>query len=154
FLYVGRAVMVQVGTLGSAYTRMQTTLAASARLDELFALAPEVKDGPGTISDFRDRVVIENVSFDYGGERVLDRVDLEMRKGEFVALVGPSGVGKSTLADLLLRLYDPVAGRITIDGRDVRTLRQESYRRLFRAVAHEALLLDAPLREDLTHRAR
>jgi ATP-binding cassette, subfamily B, bacterial MsbA len=151
FLYVGRAVMVQVGTLGSAYTRMQTTLAASARLDELFALAPEVTDGPGTIIEFRDRVVIENVSFDYGGERVLDRVDLEMRKGEFVALVGPSGAGKSTLADLLLRLYDPVAGRITIDGRDIRALRQDEYRRLFGVVSQEALLMNATVRENIAY---
>jgi ABC-type multidrug transport system fused ATPase/permease subunit len=74
-----------------------------------------------------------------------------MKKGEFVALVGPSGVGKSTLADLLLRLYDPVAGRITIDGRDVRSLRQESYRRLFGVVSQEALLMNATVRENIAY---
>ncbi len=151
FLYVGRAVMVQVGSLGAAYTRMQTTLAASSRLGELFALAPEVRDGPETIAEFRHTIAVEDISFDYGGERVLDHVSFEIRKGEFVALVGPSGVGKSTLADLLLRLYDPVAGRITIDGRDIRTLGQEAYRRLFGVVSQEALLFNATIRENIAY---
>ncbi len=151
FLYVGRAVMVQVGSLGAAYTQMQTTLAASTRLGELFALLPEVKDGPGPIDEFTDRIVVEDVSFDYGGERVLDHVHFEIKKGEIVALVGPSGVGKSTLADLLLRLYDPVAGRITIDGRDIRTLSQEAYRRLFGVVSQEALLMNATIRENIAY---
>jgi ATP-binding cassette, subfamily B, bacterial MsbA len=151
FLYVGRAVVIQVGALGAAYTRMQTTLAASSRLGELFALTPEVKDGPESITEFRQGIRVEDVSFDYGGERVLDRVSLEMTKGEFVALVGPSGAGKSTLADLLLRLYDPVAGRITIDGRDIRAVRQEAYRRLFGVVSQEALLMNATVRDNIAY---
>ncbi|HEV8440992.1 MAG TPA: ABC transporter ATP-binding protein [Methylomirabilota bacterium] len=151
FLYVGRAIMVHIGALGSAYTQMQTILAASTRLDELFALAPEVKDGPQPIGGFSERIVVEDVSFDYGGERVLDHVSFEIKKGEMVALVGPSGAGKSTLADLLLRLYDPVAGRITIDGRDIRAFRQDGYRRLFGVVSQEALLFNATVRENIAY---
>ncbi|HYB42801.1 MAG TPA: ABC transporter ATP-binding protein [Candidatus Methylomirabilis sp.] len=151
FLYVGRALMLQVGALGAAYTRMQTTLAAATRLSELMALAPEVQDGPESISQFSDRIRVEDVSFDYGGERVLDRVSVEIGKGEFVALVGPSGAGKSTLADLLLRLYDPVEGRITIDGRDIRTLGQAGYRRLFGVVSQDALLFNATVRENIAY---
>src|SRR5207247_2402719 len=71
FLYVGRAVMVQVGLLGGVYTAIQTTLAASSRIDELFGLEPSVKDGPESIAEFRDRIVLSDVAFDYGGERVL-----------------------------------------------------------------------------------
>jgi subfamily B ATP-binding cassette protein MsbA len=151
FLYVGRAVMSQVALLAGAYTQLQATLAASTRLDELFALRPEVEDGPHEIDGFADRIVVDDVSFDYGGERVLDGVSFEIRTGEFVALVGPSGTGKSTFADLLLRLYDPVAGRITIDGRDIRTLRQEGYRRLFGVVSQEALLMNATVRENIAY---
>jgi subfamily B ATP-binding cassette protein MsbA len=151
FLYVGRAVVVQIAALGGAYTRMQTTLAASTRLDELFAHAPEVRDGPDAIAAFDDTIRVEDVAFDYGGERILERVTFEIKKGEFVALVGPSGAGKSTLADLLLRFYDPVAGRITIDGRDIRTLRQGEYRRLFGVVSQEALLLHATIRENIAY---
>jgi ATP-binding cassette, subfamily B, bacterial MsbA len=151
FLYVGRAVMVQVASLGAAYTQMQTTLAAATRLGELFGLAPDVRDGAESIGEFGDRIEVEDVSFDYGGGRVLDHVSLEIKKGEFVAFVGPSGAGKSTLADLLLRLYDPVSGRITIDGRDVRGLRQDSYRRLFGVVSQEALLFNATIRENIAY---
>ena len=151
FLYVGRSLMVQVGRLGGAYTQIQATLAASTRVAELFAQAPEVKDGPESITGFRDRIVLHDVSFDYGAERVLDRVSFEIKKGEIVALVGPSGVGKSTLADLILRLYDPVEGSITIDGRDLRALRQDSYRRLFGVVSQEALLFNATIRENIAY---
>ena len=151
FLYVGRAAMAQFGLLGGAYTAMQTTLAASTRIDELFALEPVVQDGPETISDFRDRMVLRDVSFDYGGERVLTGVSFEIRKGEVVALVGPSGAGKSTLADLILRLYDPTSGTITIDGRDLRRLTQNSYRRLFGVVSQESLLFNATIRENIAY---
>jgi ATP-binding cassette, subfamily B, bacterial MsbA len=151
FLYVGRAVMVQVGALGAGYTQMQTILAASTRLHELLALASEVKDGAEPIGEFADRIVVDDVSFDYGGERVLDHVSFEIRKGEKVALVGPSGAGKSTLADLVLRLYDPVHGRITIDGRDIRALRQEAYRRLFGVVSQDALLFNATVRDNIAY---
>ena len=151
FLYVGRAVMTQIGLLAGAYTQMQTTLAASSRVIELLDLAPEVTDGTGTIASFADRVALRDVSFSYGGEPVLEHVTLEIRKGEVVALVGPSGVGKSTLADLILRLYDPVQGVITIDGRDLRTLRQDSYRKLFGVVSQEALLFNATIRDNITY---
>src|SRR5207247_1581679 len=106
FLYVGRAVLTQISATASAYTQIQATLAAATRITELFTVEPEVKDGPETITEFRDRIAVRDVSFDYGGERVLEGVSFEVRKGEIVALVGPSGVGKSTLADLILRLYD------------------------------------------------
>jgi len=151
FLYVGRAVLTQISALASAYTQIQETLAASTRIVELFTVVPEVKDGPETLTEFRDRIAVRDVSFDYGGERVLEGVSFEVRKGEIVALVGPSGVGKSTLADLILRLYDPVSGAITIDDRDLRTLRQEPYRRLFGVVPQEALLFNATIRENIAY---
>jgi subfamily B ATP-binding cassette protein MsbA len=151
FLYVGRSVMVQVGLLAGAYTSLQTTLAASSRLDELFRLEPAVTDGQGTIAEFRDRIAFEDVSFDYSGEPVLSGVTFEIKKGEIVALVGPSGAGKSTLADLILRLYDPVRGSITIDGRDLRNIKQSSYRRLFGVVSQEALLFNATIRENIAY---
>jgi subfamily B ATP-binding cassette protein MsbA len=151
FLYVGRAVMVQVAALSSAYTQIHSSLGAYARLAELFALTPDVRDGRERIDRFAAAVRVEDVSFDYGNERVLDGVSLEIAKGEFVALVGPSGAGKSTLADLILRLYDPVAGRVTIDGRDVKSFRQSEYRRLFGVVSQEALLFNATIRENIAY---
>jgi subfamily B ATP-binding cassette protein MsbA len=143
--------MVQISLLAGAYTRIQSTLAASSRVIQLLDLAPEVKDGSGTIAAFTDRIAIRDVGFSYGGEPVLEHVSLEIAKGEVVALVGPSGVGKSTLADLILRLYDPVTGVITIDGRDLRTLKQESYRGLFGVVSQEALLFNATILENIAY---
>jgi len=151
FLYVGRAVLTQISATASAYTQIQATLAAATRITELFTVEPEVKDGPETITEFRDRIAVRDVSFDYGGERVLEGVSFEVRKGEIVALVGPSGVGKSTLADLILRLYDPVSGAITIDARDLRALRQEPYRRLFGVVPQEPLLFNAKIRDNIAY---
>jgi subfamily B ATP-binding cassette protein MsbA len=151
FLYVGRAVMVQLSVLGTAYTQVQATLAACGRMAELAAEVPEVQDGPEPIASFQDRIVLNDVSFHYGGDPVLEGVNLEIRRGEIVAVVGPSGGGKSTLADLILRLYDPVTGVITIDGRDLRSLRQEAYRRLFGVVSQEALLFNASIRENIAY---
>src|SRR5262249_42444194 len=71
--------------------------------------------------------------------------------GEVVAIVGPSGVGKSTLADLILRLYDPVRGAIAIDGVDLRALRQASYRKLFGVVSQEALLFNGSIRDNIAY---
>jgi subfamily B ATP-binding cassette protein MsbA len=104
-----------------------------------------------TITELREAIVVRDVSFDYGGEPVLNGVSFEVRKGEIVALVGPSGVGKSTLADLILRLYDPVSGSITIDGHDLRELRQDSYRPLFGVVPQEPLLFNATIRDNIAY---
>ena len=151
FVYIGRSIITQLGVLAGAYAQMYAVLAASTRVSELFAQQPDVRDGAETIDGFRDRLTVRNVSFDYGGEPVLEDVSLEIVRGEIVALVGPSGSGKSTLADLLLRFYDPRAGVIAIDGRDVRTLRQDAYRRLFGVVPQEALLMNASIRDNIAY---
>jgi ATP-binding cassette, subfamily B, bacterial MsbA len=151
FLYVGRAVMAQLAVLGSTYTQLQTILAASDRVTELFDVTPAVKDGSDPVNVFADRIAVRDVTFDYGGERVLEHVTFDVKKGELVALVGPSGAGKSTLADLLLRFYDPISGVITLDGRDLKGIQQESYRRLFGVVSQEALLFNATIRENIAY---
>jgi subfamily B ATP-binding cassette protein MsbA len=151
FLYVGRAIMTQVGLLGAAYTQLQAILAAAGRVADLLAIRPAIADGTKPITEFGERIELHDVSFHYGGEPVLERVSLEIRRGEVVALVGASGAGKSTLADLILRLYDPVSGAVTIDGHDIRTLRQDHYRRLFGVVSQEALLFNATIRENIAY---
>jgi len=151
FLYVGRATVVQIGLLASASTTVQTVLAAAGRVWELFAVQPETADGREPVSELRDRLTFRDVSFSYGGEPVLSGVSFEIGRGEMVALVGASGVGKSTVADLLLRFYDPVAGTVTLDGRDVRTLRQDDYRRLFGVVSQEALLFNTTIRDNIVY---
>jgi ABC-type multidrug transport system fused ATPase/permease subunit len=96
-------------------------------------------------------VSLEGVSARYGpdGRTVLDGLDLTLPPGRRVALVGPSGVGKTTVTNLLLRFLDPVDGRVTIDGRDIRELRQEDVRRTFALAGQDAHVFDSTIRENL-----
>jgi len=151
FLYVGRSIMGPISTLAGTFVTIQSTMAASERVFELFATQPQVQDGKDEIRNFEDRIRIENVSFAYDTRKVLHQIDLEIRKGSIVALVGPSGAGKSSLADLIIRFYDPAEGRITIDGRDIRRLRQASYRKLFGVVSQEPLLFNATVHENIAY---
>jgi subfamily B ATP-binding cassette protein MsbA len=151
FMYVGRVVMVQVGRLGTAWVETQTVLAAAGRVFELIDERPSVPDGAETIHGFRDVLALRDVSFAYGETVVFEHVDLDIRRGQIVALVGPSGIGKTTLADLILRFYDPTAGAITIDGRDLRRLRQASYRALFGVVSQDAVLFNTTIAENIAY---
>jgi subfamily B ATP-binding cassette protein MsbA len=149
FLYVGRSIMVPIAQLGAAWTQIQATLGAAARVFEVLDEQPDVVDGPERVEAFTDRLRLDSVSFAYTDTPVLTGISLEIVRGETVALVGPSGAGKSTLADLILRLYDPDAGRLLLDGRDVRSFRQVDYRRLFGVVSQEALLFHTSVRENI-----
>ena len=151
FLYVGRVILVQIGRLGTAWVEIQAVLASSTRVFELLEVKPDVPDGAESIDSFRDRLALRGVTFGYGDDVVLDNIDLEIRRGEIVAVVGPSGIGKSTLADLVLRFYDPQRGVVTIDGRDIRRLRQSSYRALFGVVSQDAILFNMTIRENIAH---
>ncbi len=155
FLYVGHQVFVPITELGRAFVLIRGTLGAAERVMRLFDERSTVTDGPVEVEGFEERIRVENLSFDYGAAggraRVLHDVSLEIRKGEVVALVGPSGAGKSTLVDMILRFYDPTGGRIAIDGRDLRTLKQFSYRRLFGVVPQEALLFNASVRDNIAY---
>src|SRR3989442_12626254 len=113
--------MVQVGLLGGAYTAIQTTLAASSRIDELFGLEPTVNDGPESIAEFRDRIALNDVEFEYGGKRVLSGVSFAIAKGDVVAQGGPCGAGKLTLAILL---PCPSTHHLVDSNQAVRVLRQ------------------------------
>jgi ATP-binding cassette, subfamily B, bacterial MsbA len=151
FLYVGRAVMTQIAQLGSAWSLMHQNLAAANRVADVLTARIDLRDGDADVTDFQHRIALEGVSFDYGEGAVLDDVTLAIEKGEVVAIVGPSGAGKSTLADLILRLYDPRLGRVTIDGCDVRTLRQAAYRSLFGVVSQEPLLFNATIYDNIVY---
>jgi subfamily B ATP-binding cassette protein MsbA len=151
FLYVARATVVQIGLLASASTTVQTVLAATVRVSELFTETPQATHGREPVAELCDRIAFRNVSFDYGGEPVLGSVSFEIARGEMVALVGASGAGKSTVADLLLRFYDPTEGTITLDGHDVRILRLDDYRRLFGVVSQEALLFNTTIRDNIVY---
>jgi subfamily B ATP-binding cassette protein MsbA len=125
---------------------------AGARLFEIIDARSSVPDtGTATLAPPADAIRYEQVRFAYGERTVLDGVDLEIRKGDVVALVGPSGGGKTTLANLLPRFWDPVAGRITIDGRDVREFTLRSLRERIAMVGQETVLFNDSVRANIAY---
>ena len=143
FLLFAGKLMSPVKFIAQFPATVQPGLAAADRAFELLDTPVEVFDADDAlpVEGFRDAVRFESVGFEYApGAPVLREIDLVIRPGEVVALVGPSGAGKSTLADLLPRFYDPTSGRITLDGRDVRTLKLQELRALLGIVTQETIL--------------
>jgi ATP-binding cassette, subfamily B, bacterial MsbA len=143
FLVALLSIVSPVRNLSGINATLQEGLAAADRIFRFMDQVPEVqsKSGARRATGLAEAIRFENVTFRYGdGPPALDRVDLTLRRGERVALVGLSGAGKSTLVDLLPRFYDPTAGRITLDGTDLRDLDLASLRALFGIVPQESIL--------------
>lgn len=129
-------------------------IAGFKRYRELLETEPDIVDAPDAIevSGLRGDIRFEGVSFSYGPEQdVLRGVDLEIRAGETVALVGPSGAGKTTIASLLPRFYEVDAGRITIDGIDIRKMTLASLRREIGVVQQDVFLFTGTIRENILY---
>lgn len=127
---------------------------SAQRIDDILAIAPEAPDPDDALplSHCQGEIVFENVSFAYDdGRPILDGINLRIAPGEHVALVGPSGAGKSTLIALLLRLHEPSAGRILIDGIDIRRYRRDSLRQQIGIVLQETMLFGVSVRENIAY---
>ena len=132
-----------VQQLSQLYNTFLSAVAALDKITDLLDEEPEVRDRPGAVDlpSIRGDVSFDNVHFAYGrGPEVLHGIDLEVAAGTTVALVGHTGAGKSTIAKLLARFYDPTEGRIAIDGVDLRDVRQHSLRRQLGIVPQEGFL--------------
>jgi subfamily B ATP-binding cassette protein MsbA len=132
---------------------LQVALASAVRLFDVIDAENEIveKPGAGELPSFSSALAYEGVSFSYGREPVLRGVDIVLRRGETVALVGPSGAGKTTLVNLLPRLYDPTAGRITFDGADLRDVTLRSLRRQIGLVTQETILFDTTVTANIAY---
>jgi len=132
---------------------VQQAIAAAERIFELFDQEPDIQDAEDAmpLESVAGHVVFENVRFRYGkeGHEVLRDVSLEMRPGEMVALVGPSGAGKTSIANLLCRFYDPFQGRITLDGHDLCRIKVDSLRGHVAVVLQDTFLFNTTVRENL-----
>jgi ATP-binding cassette, subfamily B, bacterial len=134
--------------------RLAKATAAGERILDVFEREPEIRDHPEAVAAPRlcGRVRFDDVTFAYEpGRPVLEHVDLEAEPGERMALVGSSGSGKSTLVNLLLHLYEPQAGRVLVDGRDVREYTLESLRSQIAVVLQDTLLFAASVRENIAY---
>jgi len=150
FIVVVRMTIAPISAFAQALTRLQGGLGSGQRVLELLAREPLLRDGNRGNPTFNSSIRLEDVNFSYlDGSPILKEINLEVRKGEFLAIVGASGSGKSTIADLVLRLYDPNQGRVTLDGVDVREFLQVEYRRLFGVVSQESLLFNESIRDNI-----
>ena len=143
-----------VKSLSEVNANVQQGIAAATRLFEILDTPPTVSDRPGagTLAPLEDRARFERVSFAYGkGETVLRDLTFEIGRGEVVALVGSSGAGKSTAMDLLARFHDPTAGRITIDGVDLRDVTVASLRAQLGIVTQETILFHDTVRRNIAY---
>jgi subfamily B ATP-binding cassette protein MsbA len=121
----------------------QQAFGASSRIFEILDLQPEVDAGRIDLQRFSNTIEFQDVGFGYApGSEVLHNVDLEVRKGEVVAIVGASGSGKSTLVNLVPRFFDVSSGRILIDGTDIRDCTLQSLRRQVAIVTQDVILFD------------
>jgi ABC-type multidrug transport system fused ATPase/permease subunit len=134
-------------------TRISGAVVSARRINEVLGLTPEIEDAPNAIEagSVRGEIAFRDVHFGYAGRPVLRGVSFRIAPGQRVALVGSSGVGKSTIASLLLRLYDPSAGSVTVDGVDIRRYRRESLRRSIAVVLQDSLIQGATIRENITY---
>jgi subfamily B ATP-binding cassette protein MsbA len=132
---------------------VQGGLAAGSRVFELLDIAPDIRDTDGAVPlrGISHCITFEHVSFKYEDEMVLKDINLEVKAGEVVALVGMSGGGKTTLVNLIPRFYDIGEGRITIDGRDIRALTIKSLREHIGIVTQQTILFNDSVRNNIAY---
>ena len=131
-------------SLSTAYYNIQKGAASTERIDAVLEADNKIfdKENAHSKNTFEKELKYENLSFAYGKEEVLSSINLSVLKGKMVALVGPSGGGKSTMADLLPRFYDAKLGRITIDGEDIRDIKLKDLRGLMGIVSQQSILFN------------
>jgi ATP-binding cassette, subfamily B, bacterial len=140
--------------IGGTLTEMQLSLASAERTLDVLAIEPEIQDRPHARSLDRvaGAVTFENVTFAYRkGQPVLEDVSLRAEPGDVVAIVGPTGAGKTTLSNLIARFYDPEVGRVTLDGHDLRDLTIRTLRQHIALVIQEPILFTGPIRENIAY---
>jgi len=137
--------------LTTFYNTLQSALAAAERVYSFLQTQPSVKDESYAkeLEIEKGEITVENVYFSYGSNPVFENLNLKVRPGETLAVVGPTGAGKTTLANLLMRLYDPQKGRILIDGHDIREFKLSSLKRQMALVPQEPILFNDTVLENI-----
>lgn len=158
FLTYVRRFFQPVRAIGALYAQVQTAIAAAERIFGLLDTPADIQDAPSaealTATSVAGHIIFDHVTFGYdeaGGQPVLRDVSFEARPGQLVAIVGPTGAGKTTMVKLLMRFYDVWEGRILVDGRDIRAVQQESLRSQVGMVLQDTFLFAATVRENLRY---
>lgn len=153
YAYVGR-LFRPILRLAQYNVAIQTARAAIDRIFEFFDIEPKIIDAPESrnIDTIAGEIVFDRVGFAYNrDEPVLTDISFQIPPGQNVAIVGPSGVGKSTIVNLLERFYDPTAGSVLIDGIDIREIKVNSLRKHIGLVSQDTVLFNATIRENILY---
>ena len=145
FILILFSVLQPIRSLSNVGINLQKGFASAERVFEVLDTVPPITSKPNaiTISDVKNDIVFKNVTFNYDGtESILKDISFMMKKGTVTALVGASGAGKSTVADLIPRFYDVASGAIEIDGTDIRDLNIKSMRKMMGIVSQETILFN------------
>ncbi|MCB0008161.1 MAG: ABC transporter ATP-binding protein, partial [Anaerolineales bacterium] len=141
--------------LSRLYTTMQSAMAGGEQVLRLLNTVPEIADRPDaeTMPEITGRIQLQNVHFRYNddGPEILNDINLTVEPGQTIALVGPTGAGKTTIANLIPRFYDVVSGQVLIDGRDVRSVTQASLRRQFGLVPQDPFLFAGTIAANIAY---
>ena len=155
FLFAIFQLMPPIKELSSVNNRIQESSAAGDRVFEIIDTDPNIIDAEDAvdIGKFEDSLALNNVSFHYedSPDLVLNNVNFSVKRGEIVALVGPSGGGKSTLVDMIPRFYDPTDGKILIDNINIRNVKIESLRTLMGIVTQETFLFNESIKNNIAY---
>ena len=160
FLAYLAALLAPIAALAASATGLQNSLSGLDRVLDLLAEPTEMPVKPGAITVEKEtvtgRISLRDVCFAYNGAAapVLHNIELEVQPGEMIALVGPSGAGKTTLCNLIARYYDPTAGAVMLDGVDLRDITADSYRRLLGIVEQDTFLFDGTIAENIAYGRR
>ncbi len=137
--------------LSESFVRVQRGVSASERIDEILTSDEQVLESQTaqSISTFKEQIEFRNVNFKYGDEPVLKNINLTVKRGESIALVGPSGGGKTTLVDLMPRFYDVAEGEILLDGKNIKDFKVFDLRSLFGIVSQQSILFNDSVKNNL-----
>ncbi|MEJ5146762.1 ABC transporter ATP-binding protein [Sphingobacterium sp. MYb388] len=152
YIAIFSQVMRPAKALTDAFSNIHNGIAAGERVLELIDTKSEVTDKPNAkeVTDFKEAIEFQQVDFSYGEKNILKNINLTIEKGKTIALVGPSGGGKSTLVDLIPRFMDVTGGQILFDGIDLRDLDQESLRTMIGVVNQESILFNDTIFNNIT----
>lgn len=143
-----------INNLSSFYNQIVTNIAGAERIFEVLDTEPEITDAEGVheIGEIKGTVDFEHVSFSYDGEhKVLDDVSFHIKPGETIALVGPTGAGKTTIVNLISRFYDVQDGIVRIDGQDIKTVSIESLRKQMGIMTQDQFLFSGTIKENIRY---
>lgn len=144
YIAVFSQIMQPVKAIADSFSGIHSGIAAGVRVLDLIDTVPQLTDKPGAavLQGFTNEIRFHNVDFSYGEREILKKINLVIEKGKTIAIIGPSGGGKSTLMDLIPRFYDPKGGYITIDGIDMRDITHDSLRAQIGIVNQESILFN------------